>query len=484
MQTVNQVQQLKLNVTTIKSVLVASNKQYRKLKTKNKELVRRQIDTEKRKKEEEKLESPIGNATSNIKKVIAKTPLLGLLDKILGFGSLVLAGILVNALPGIIKKVREFIDTVVNVVTPIMSGFTLLKTIITGEDLKDPDLDPDKKRVTEEIKKIKKSVDKVKADFGMFGFALTPIQAFIDAMIKYIGGDKIVLAEKTITDPNTGKTTTVEGFKNLETGEFIKKSFTEAERARFRSGDTSVSSTSAGNVSKLGSGKGTIKSLTDKDFSDLAYAVSGEAQRGTNDEFGVAANILTRVADPNYPNTIMGVFTQGTASNPQYEAYWNGGARRDPDLAEKLKSNKDKIAAAMKLLNGRQDFKGTSEYGNMGKGDIKFSDRGNFYHYASQTGKNVPPPTSPPQYWRKFIGSSSNPSISSSSSLLNIKTEQLTSINQEDPANSESESQTFILQKIVENQLIPQPYPVFSSSQVSTFGGDQLNSIWFRELTN
>lgn len=154
-----------------------------------------------------------------------------------------------------------------------------------------------------------------------------------------------------------------------------------------------------GRGSKLGSGNVSLNSLTDQDYEDLAYAVSGEAERDSDDEFGVAANILTRVVDPNHPNTIMGVFT----APGQYAAYSDGGARRDPQLAKRLKANKDKIAEAIQILNGRTDFKGTSEYGNMGPGDIKFSSRGNFYHYSSQKRKNDPPPANPPQHWKKLI---------------------------------------------------------------------------------
>ena len=57
------------------------------------------------------------------------------------------------------------------------------------------------------------------------------------------------------------------------------------------------------------------------------------------------------------------------------------------------------------MLKGRTDFKGTSQYGNMGQGDVKFSDRGNFYHYKEQVGKTDPPPSPIPTYYQKFIGS-------------------------------------------------------------------------------
>ena len=187
-----------------------------------------------------------------------------------------------------------------------------------------------------------------------------------------------------------------------------------------------------GGESKLGSGNLSLSNLTEKQFDDLAYAVSGEAQRGTDDEYGVAANILTRVADPNYPNTIMGVFTAGSASRPQYAAYWDGSARRDTQLAKKLKANKDKIAEAIQLLNGRTEFKGTSEYGNMGEGDIKFSSRGNFYHYASQKGKNDPPPKNPPEHWKTLV--TEKPSVTQNNNSSSLNNSYLNNISKNLPA--------------------------------------------------
>ena len=149
-------------------------------------------------------------------------------------------------------------------------------------------------------------------------------------------------------------------------------------------------------------GGGSLKGLTGQDFRDLAYIVSGEAQRGTDDEYGVAAAVLNRVADPAWPNTIREVGSQ----SGQFEAVYTGRAYDDPELAQKLASpeGQAKIVEALKMLKGRTDFKGTSQYGNMGQGDVKFSDRGNFYHYKEQVGKTDPPPSPIPTYYQKFIG--------------------------------------------------------------------------------
>ena len=150
-------------------------------------------------------------------------------------------------------------------------------------------------------------------------------------------------------------------------------------------------------------GGGSLKGLTGQDFRDLAYIVSGEAQRGTDDEYGVAAAVLNRVADPAWPNTVKAVGSQAG----QFEAVYKGLARDEPALAQKLASpeGQAKIVEALKMLKGRTDFKGTSQYGNMGSGDVKFSDRGNFYHYKEQVGKTDPPPSPIPTFYQKFIGS-------------------------------------------------------------------------------
>ena len=149
-------------------------------------------------------------------------------------------------------------------------------------------------------------------------------------------------------------------------------------------------------------GGGSLKGLTGQDFRDLAYIVSGEAQRGTDDEYGVAAAVLNRVADPAWPNTIKAVGSQ----KGQFEAVYTNKAYDDPALAQKLASpeGQAKIVEALKMLKGRTDFKGTSQYGNMGQGDVKFSDRGNFYHYKEQVGKTDPPPSPIPTFYQKFIG--------------------------------------------------------------------------------
>ena len=155
------------------------------------------------------------------------------------------------------------------------------------------------------------------------------------------------------------------------------------------------------NEQELNAG-GRVK-IGSQDFRDLAYIVSGEAARDTNDEYGVAAAVLNRVASPVWPNNVRSVGFQ----SGQFEAVYTGKAKDDPMLAEKLSSpeGQAKIASAMRLLNGRTDFKGQTMLSNKGSSDIMFHPRGNFFHYTSQRRKDDPVPQNPNQSWKRLIGS-------------------------------------------------------------------------------
>ena len=403
-----QVQQLKLNVTNINSFLKKSNKTYIDLKKSNRAIVSQEVKQRKLKAKESKVVKRISSKPSPltaVKKIAS--PAMSLFDKIVNFGSILATGVLINAIPGFKKKIDEFreenkevIDNVVKTLTVVKDGMVSIFDSITGPASEKGAYDWlakfDSNNQLESG--ILKEVEKTFNEIGKFA-------NFID---KALGGSG-TLGNQFITDRSGNKidTSRLNLISQTERGSGMS-SFREdsAQNAALQEKvKARRSSDSTGTISSLGSGNLKLNNLTDQDYSDLAFAVSGEAQRGTDDEYGVAANILTRVADPNYPNTIMGVFT----APGQYAAYSDGGARRDPQLASKLKANKDKIADAIQILNGRTDFKGVAMYGNMGPGDIKFSNRGNFYHYASQRGRNDPAPKNPPQYWKKLINSKPNP---------------------------------------------------------------------------
>ena len=133
---------------------------------------------------------------------------------------------------------------------------------------------------------------------------------------------------------------------------------------------------------------GGITGLTVQDYQELAYAVSAEAQRGTDDEFAVAASILNRLASGRYGSTVSEVIR----APGQYEAVYKGMARYEPELAQRLASPEGQrmIVAMLQKLQGRTDFKGQTQLGNRDASDPMFSDRGNFYHYAGQSAGSGP----------------------------------------------------------------------------------------------
>ena len=127
-----------------------------------------------------------------------------------------------------------------------------------------------------------------------------------------------------------------------------------------------------------------IPDMPPHSYTCLAEAVQTEALRNTDDEYGVAASILNRVASPDFPDTVCAV----VYSKGQYEGvYKNPTLTADPELVLKLQSPEGqlKIVEAMEVLDGRTDFKGPSQLHNrVASEDPMFVPFGNFYHYHWQ----------------------------------------------------------------------------------------------------
>ena len=123
--------------------------------------------------------------------------------------------------------------------------------------------------------------------------------------------------------------------------------------------------------------------LTQKDYDDLAFAISSEAAINTDDEFGVAANIITRLMTGRYGNSISEIIH----APKQYEGVYTGRSKPSPEIAARLQSpeGQKKILEFIKILNGRTEFKGQSQLKNrVPSEDPMFAVSGNFYHYAGQ----------------------------------------------------------------------------------------------------
>ena len=108
METQEQLKQLKLNVTNIKSVLIKKNENRQKSDKKEDDQEKRKLSIKKKQEEEKKLTagtSSLKKMASSVKGAIAK-PGGSLFDKMMDFGLIVLTGILANALPAIKKKLE------------------------------------------------------------------------------------------------------------------------------------------------------------------------------------------------------------------------------------------------------------------------------------------------------------------------------------------------------------------------------------------
>jgi len=126
-----------------------------------------------------------------------------------------------------------------------------------------------------------------------------------------------------------------------------------------------------------------MSKLTTKDFDDMAYAISSEAQLGTDDEYGVGANILTRLQSGNYGSSINAIIN----APGQYEGVYTGRSVASPEISARLQSpeGRKKLQEAMQRLNGRTEFKGQTMIRNrVASEDPMFSPGGNFYHHAGQ----------------------------------------------------------------------------------------------------
>ena len=138
--------------------------------------------------------------------------------------------------------------------------------------------------------------------------------------------------------------------------------------------------------SNLSAGFTNLNSLTDDDWKMLSFGVSGEAERGTDDEFAVAGVILNRLASGRSGGhkatnlrEVLFAPSQFSAVTGAPDGSHGPTAYHDAGLLAKLKGNPQKLQQVMQQLNGITQFRGTKLYGNMKPGDLKFSPKGNFY---------------------------------------------------------------------------------------------------------
>ena len=152
-----ELKKVKLNAKNIHSVLVNRNKNKQRISASIKRDDEREDQRKKFKKEEKQLESPVGTSLDNIKDSVRPSGPEGggnIFNKLFEFLGLMLAGIIVNALPAIIEKVKGFIDALTSFFAPVESAFKLIIGFITGQDIGSSEYDADRKRVDSSFKKL------------------------------------------------------------------------------------------------------------------------------------------------------------------------------------------------------------------------------------------------------------------------------------------------------------------------------------------
>jgi rare lipoprotein A (peptidoglycan hydrolase) len=160
-----QLQQLKLNATNIKSVLIRSNVELRKIKLQRKDLVNSEIDKEKKKEKEKKLESGIKSSLNKVKNAVFTGP-MNIFDKIMEFAGIILLGILVNNLPTIISKLEgffkqnsAFIDGIVQVIKFIGKGISSLSGLVSNlSSGKQNQIASDRKKIDQDLGGLKQQL--------------------------------------------------------------------------------------------------------------------------------------------------------------------------------------------------------------------------------------------------------------------------------------------------------------------------------------
>lgn len=126
-----QLQQLKINSTNIKSSLISYNKQLRKLRLDENKLL---VDREKRSQlsdKEKRLEAPGKGLIENIKSRIIAGP-MSFFDKVKEFFGIILIGVAINNLPAIVSKVSEVGKTLIDVANSVVGVITSTVNGVNG----------------------------------------------------------------------------------------------------------------------------------------------------------------------------------------------------------------------------------------------------------------------------------------------------------------------------------------------------------------
>ena len=176
-----QAEQLKINVSNIRSSLLIGTKRTQVLKIRKEKLLedieqKKLIQQEEKNLEQTKKPKKISVLKSPVKKVMS------VFDNIMKFGTIILTGILLNALPKMIGTIKKVFRSISNFFTRVFNFFKPFVEFVTGIEFDDKDSEYEKlmddaenlkkemkplDEMAEKVKKIKGDFDKAAEDAGV-----------------------------------------------------------------------------------------------------------------------------------------------------------------------------------------------------------------------------------------------------------------------------------------------------------------------------
>ena len=160
-----QAEQLKINVSNIRSSLLIGTKRTQVLKIRKEKLLedieqKKLIQQEEKNLEQTKKPKKISVLKSPVKKVMS------VFDNIMKFGTIILTGILLNALPKMIGTIKKVFRSISNFFTRVFNFFKPFVEFVTGIEFDDKDseyekLMDDAENLKKEMKPLDEMAEKV-----------------------------------------------------------------------------------------------------------------------------------------------------------------------------------------------------------------------------------------------------------------------------------------------------------------------------------
>ena len=247
-----QAEQLKINVSNIRSSLLIGTKRTQVLKIRKEKLLddieqKKLIQQEEKNLEQTKKPKKISILKSPVKKVA------NVFDNIMKFGAIVLTGILVNALPKMMDTIKKVFNSISGFFSRVFNFFKPFISFVTGIEFNDREAE--NKKLMDDAEALKKQlkpldaitdkVNKIKGDFNKAAEKSGAIGSGDGSGTSGTETSSESTETTTTTTDTSDSSTTVTGTKTekeLEEEGFYKEKLKEAETRRIeyvKNGETS-----------------------------------------------------------------------------------------------------------------------------------------------------------------------------------------------------------------------------------------------------